>query len=65
MTVSSAPVIHGHAASYDALSVRDTPSGTLLRQFGATVGTQPSAISIPSGAAIYTSQGPDVAAWCR
>ncbi|HLK90340.1 MAG TPA: WD40 repeat domain-containing protein [Polyangia bacterium] len=65
VNVSSAFVIHGHAASYDALSARETASGALLRQFGATVGTTPSALSIPSGATIYTSQGPDVAAWCR
>ncbi len=65
VTVSSAFVIHGHAASYDALSVRDTASGALLRQFGAAVGTTPSALSNPSGATIYTRQGPDLAAWCR
>jgi hypothetical protein len=65
VTVSSVFIIHGHAASYDALSVHDTASGALLRQFGVTIGTPPSAVSIPSGATIYTPQGAGVAAWCR
>lgn len=65
LTVTSAFVIHDHAANYDALAARDTASATLLRQFGATIGTQPSAISVPSGAKLYTTQGPDVAVWCR
>ena len=65
LTVASAFVIHDHAANYVALNVRDTASTMLLRQFGATIGTQPSAISSPSGARLYTPQGPDVAVWCR
>jgi len=65
LTVSSAFVIHTHAASYDALNVKATATGALLRQFGATPGTQPSAISNPSGDRLYTTQGADVAAWCR
>jgi WD40 repeat protein len=65
LTVTSTFVIHAHAANYDALSVTDTASGTLLRQFGAMIGTGPIAISSPSGAQLYTPQGPDVAVWCR
>jgi WD40 repeat protein len=65
LTVTSTFVIHAHAANYDALSVTDTASATLLRQFGATIGTEPIAVSVPSGARLYTPQGPDVAVWCR
>ena len=65
LSVSSAFVIHTHATNYDALSVNATATGALLRQFGATVGTQPSAISNPSGDRLFTAQGADVAVWCR
>jgi WD40 repeat protein len=73
VTVSSAFVVHTHATNYDALAVTDTATGTLLRQFGAMIGTQTIAISTPSGDRLYTSQGaPDVAqgvadlaVWCR
>jgi hypothetical protein len=65
VTVSSAMVVHTHAVSYDALSVKDAATGALLRQFGATVGTQPIAISTPAGAKLYTPAGNDVAVWCR
>jgi hypothetical protein len=65
VTVSSAMVVHTHATNYDALSVHDTASGALLRQFGATIGTQPIAIAVPAGARLYTETGPDVAVWCR
>jgi WD40 repeat protein len=65
LTVTSAPVIHTHAVNYSALSVTATATGALLRQFGATTGTQPSAISNPSGDRLFTSQGADVAVWCR
>ncbi|HEY6476579.1 MAG TPA: hypothetical protein VI456_08335 [Polyangia bacterium] len=65
VTVSSAFVVHTHATNYDALSVTDTASGALLRQFGAMNGTESIAISSPSGARLYTPQGPDVAVWCR
>ena len=65
LTVSSAFVVHTHATNYDALAVTDTASATLLRQFGAMDGTESIAISTPSGARLYTPQGPDVAVWCR
>jgi WD40 repeat protein len=65
LTVSSAMVVHTHAVNYDALSVNDTATGALLRQFGATVGTQPIAIATPAGAKLYTPAGNDVAVWCR
>lgn len=65
LTVSSAMVVHTHAVNYDALAVKDTTTGALLRQFGATVGTQPLTISTPAGARLFTSGGPDVAVWCR
>jgi WD40 repeat protein len=65
LTVSSAMVVHTHAVNYDALSVHDTATGALLRQFGATVGTPPIAISTPAGAKLYTPVGNDIAAWCR
>jgi WD40 repeat protein len=65
LSVSSAFVIHTHAANYDALNVKATATGALLRQFGATIGPQPSAISNPSGDRLFTSQGADVAVWCR
>ena len=65
LTVSSAFVIHDHAANYDALGVKASATGALLRQFGAAVGTLQSAISNPSGDRLFTSQGADVAVWCR
>jgi hypothetical protein len=65
LTVSSAFVIHTHAANYDALAVTATATGALLRQFGAIIGTEPSAISTPSGDRLYTPAGNDVAVWCR
>jgi len=65
LTVSSAFVVHTHATNYDALAVTDSASATLLRQFGAMNGTESIAISTPSGARLYTPQGPDVAVWCR
>jgi WD40 repeat protein len=65
VTVTSALVIHTHAINYDALSVTDSATGALLRQFGASAGTQPSAISNPSGDRLFTAQGADVAVWCR
>jgi len=65
LTVSSAFVIHDHATNYDALGVTASATGALLRQFGATMGTQPSGLSNPSGARLFTTQGADVAVWCR
>lgn len=67
LAVTSSFVIHDHATDYEALGVTDTASMTLLRQFGAFIETvtPPIAISVPSGATLYTPQGPDVAAWCR
>ena len=65
MSVSSVHIVHTHATNYDALSVNATATGALLRQFGSTVGTQPSAISNPSGDRPFTAQGADVAVWCR
>jgi hypothetical protein len=65
ITVSSTFVVHTHATNYDALAVKDTATGALLRQFPATIGTEPIAISAPSGDRLYTPQGPDVAVWCR
>jgi hypothetical protein len=65
LTVSPALAVHTHAANYDALAVMDSASGTLLRQLGATIGTQSIAISAPAGAQLYTPVGNDVAVWCR
>ena len=66
VTVTNASVIHDHASNYDALGVTDTASGALLRQFGAVVqGTNPIAISNPSGAQLYTPSAADIAIWCR
>ncbi|HVV51283.1 MAG TPA: hypothetical protein VHO06_16560, partial [Polyangia bacterium] len=66
LTVTDALVIHDHATNYDALGVTDTASMTRLRQFGALQAIDvASAISVPSGATLYTPQGPDVAVWCR
>jgi WD40 repeat protein len=55
---------HTHASDWTALHVRDA-AGNLLRVFGATSLPRPIAISRPSGARLYTSEGPDVAVWCR
>ena len=65
VTVTSAVVIHTHATNYDALGVTASATGALLRQFGAVGGTQPSALSNPSGDRLFTTQGADVAVWCR
>ncbi len=59
-------VIHTHATDWTALNVNAGNDGSLLRLFGATGGGgRPIAISRPSGARLYTTQGPDVAVWCR
>jgi hypothetical protein len=65
LTVSSAAVIHDHASNYDALGVFDSATAALRRQFGATIGTEPIAVSTPAGDRLYTPQGSDVAVWCR
>ena len=65
VTVTASFVVHTHATDYDALAVTETASGTLLRQFGATIGVEPLAISSPGGERLYTPEGPDVAVWCR
>ena len=65
LTISSTFIIHTHAASYDALGVHASATGLFLRQFSATPGTEPIAISAPAGDRLFTSQGPDVAVWCR
>ena len=65
LTISSAFVVHTHATNYDALSVLDSMTATLLRQFGAMNGTESIAISTPAGDRLYTPQGSDVAVWCR
>ena len=65
MTITASFVVHTHATDYDALAVTETATGTLLRQFGATIGVEPLAISSPGGERLYTPEGPDVAVWCR
>jgi WD40 repeat protein len=65
VTVTASFVVHTHATDYDALAVTETATGTLLRQFGATVDVEPIAISSPGGERLYTPEGPDVAVWCR
>jgi hypothetical protein len=57
---------HTHATDWTALHVNAASDGSLLRLFGAT-GAAPRmvAISQPSGARLFTTQGPDVAVWCR
>lgn len=65
VTVTAAFVVHTHATDYDAVAVTDTASGTLLRQFGATIGVEPMAISSPTGERLYTPEGSDIAVWCR
>jgi hypothetical protein len=65
LTVTAAFVVHTHATNYDALAVTDTATGARLRQFGATIGVEPLAISRPSGDRLYTPLGPDVAVLCR
>ncbi len=60
-------VIHTHAADWTALRVNAAADGSsLLRVFGATGGdVRMVAISQPSGARLFTTQGSDVAVWCR
>ncbi|HXU04730.1 MAG TPA: WD40 repeat domain-containing protein [Polyangia bacterium] len=65
VTVTAAFVIHTHAVNYDAVAVTDTASGKLLRQFDAIGGVQQTAISTPAGDRIYTTEGANIAVWCR
>ncbi|HEY7374781.1 MAG TPA: WD40 repeat domain-containing protein [Polyangia bacterium] len=65
LTVTASFIVHTHAADYDVLTVKDAASGDILRRFGATVDTQPIAISVPAGDRLYTAAGSDVAIWCR
>jgi hypothetical protein len=65
VTVTASFIVHTHAADYDVLTVKDAASGDILRRFGATVDTQPIAISVPAGDRLYTAAGSDVAIWCR
>jgi hypothetical protein len=65
LTITCAFVIHDHATNYDALGVTAAATGALLRQFGATAGTEPIAVSTPAGDRLFTPQGSDVAVWCR
>jgi hypothetical protein len=65
VTVTAAFVVHTHSTDYDALAVTDTASGGLLRQFGAVIGVQPIAISVPAGERLYTTEGSAIAVWCR
>jgi WD40 repeat protein len=66
IVVADAFVIHTHATDWTALHVNAASDGSLLRTFGATGGNaRMLAISQPSGARLFTGQGPDVAVWCR
>jgi hypothetical protein len=59
-------VIHTHAADWTSVHVNAASDGSLLRVFGASGGNvRTLAISQPSGARLFTRQGPDVAVWCR
>ena len=59
-------MIHTHSTDWTALHVNAASDGSLLRVFGATGGSvRMVAISQPSGARLFTRQGPDVAVWCR
>lgn len=65
LTITNRLMIHTHATDWTALYIH-ADDGSLLRLFGATGGGgRPIAISHPSGARLYTTQGPDVAVWCR
>jgi len=58
-------VLHTHATDWNALNVANVADGSTLRVFGAASDGRSIAISHPSGARLYTTQGPDVAVWCR
>jgi len=57
--------LHTHATDWTALHVRAAPGGALLRLFGATPLGRPVAIAAPSGARLYTPEGPNLAVWCH
>jgi WD40 repeat protein len=65
LRTSSPFIIHTHGANYEALGVFDSATATLLRQFGATIGAEPIAVSTPAGDRLFTPQGSDIAVWCR
>jgi len=66
IVVTNPIVIHTHATNWTALHVNAAADGSLLRVFGATGGGgRMIAISQPSGARLFTTQGLNVAVWCR
>ncbi len=66
IVITNPIVIHTHATDWTALRVNDAAQGSLLRVFGATSGGgRRIALSRPSGDRLYTTQGPNVAVWCR
>jgi hypothetical protein len=58
-------VIHAHSADWSSVSVRAAGDQSLLRVFGATMQPRPVALSRPAADKLYTSEGSDVAVWCR
>lgn len=63
--VQNDAVIHAHLADWTSLSFRAAADQSLLRVFGSTMDPRPVALSRPSADKLYTTEGSDVAAWCR
>jgi hypothetical protein len=64
IAVTTEVALHTHASDWTAAHVR-AADGTLLRLLGAASSRRPIAIAAPSGARLYSAEGPDVAVWCR
>jgi len=64
VVITNPVVLHAHATDWNALNVAN-PDGSTLRVFGAVPEGRAISIAHPSGARLYTVQGPDIAVWCR
>ena len=58
-------VIHAHSADWSSVSFKAAADQSLLRVFASTMDPRPVALSRPSADKLYTTEGIDVAAWCR
>ncbi len=66
IVVTDVAGLHAHSTNWSSLQVTAAADATLLRVFGAAPSPgREIAISHPSGQRLFTTQGPDVAVWCR
>jgi hypothetical protein len=65
IVVTDVAVLHTHSQDWTSFQVTAAADGALLRVFPALGSPGQIAISHPSGARLFTPQGPDVAVWCH